>query len=475
MWKKAIIILLIVIKGEVAWSQNTIIFNEIMYDAPSFVGDTNGEWVELYNTTDRDVYISNWIFHDGEGTKTIRSGTITPYGYLVLVEKIGTFGTYNYQGAINTVEIGNFSLDNYTDTIILKDAASNLIDTLSYDRKWGVRTDDSGRTLEKIYPAGSNTDFYWGAGKTPYGSPGQQNSVYLEPPDIQTIQKVKLLINEIMFSDSHDWVEVYCVDDGNSGNGAQINWFYFDDLDGDEDKVVGTCTIHTGEFLLLHYGLQGQDDTGGINGKINLFAQSDSITSTTDQMVIYNPLEKIDAVCWANDKPPSYEEEDWNELVTAGKWQGEAIDSTKVLEGLSIARNSMADTKTKNDWCVASIPTPGLFNNLTSYAAKPPQANVVNIINKTFAPQEGKQTTVIYSLSKAAEVSIRIYDIRGRLVKRLIEQEYQIAKEENMITWDGRDEDGEILPVGVYICYLEAVGDGGSSSDKVALILAKKL
>ena len=63
------------------------------------------------------------------------------------------------------------------------------------------------------------------------------------------------------------------MDDGNSGNGAQINGFYFDDLDGDEDKVVGTCTIRTGEFLLLHYGIQGQDDTEGSNGKIILFAQ----------------------------------------------------------------------------------------------------------------------------------------------------------------------------------------------------------
>jgi len=294
--------------------------------------------------------------------------------------------------------------------------------------------------------------------------------------NIPAISGVKLLITEIMFSDKYDWVEVYCVDDGNSGNGSQINGFYFNDLDGDKDKVVGTCTIRTGEFLLLHYGIQGQDDTKGINGKLNLFTQSNFITSTTDQMVIYNPMgEIIDAVCWANNKPPQSEVNDLDTLTAIGAWQGEAIDSTKVLTGQSIGRNGMLDTNCKDDWYIASVPTPGLSNNLISEATKPPQAKIINIINKTLCPQEGKQITIIYSLSKSANVSVRIYDIKGRLVKRLIEQKYQIAKEENMVYWDGKNDDGDILPIGVYICYLEAVGEDGSSSDKVTLILAKRL
>ncbi|MEW6096229.1 MAG: FlgD immunoglobulin-like domain containing protein [bacterium] len=293
---------------------------------------------------------------------------------------------------------------------------------------------------------------------------------------LATNEGVKLFINEIMFSTSHDWVEVYCVDDGNSGNGVEIKGFYFDDLDSDEDKIIGSCTIKTGEFLLLHYGIEGQDETFGSNGKINIFTDNKFITSTTDQMVIYNSVDEIiDGVCWANDTPPSNEEEDRNKLINAGKWQGEAIDSTNVLEGQSIARVSNRDTETKNDWYVASVPTLGLPNNMTSQAAKSPEIKVVKITNQTFAPQESKKPTIIYSLSKASQVSLRIYDIRGRLVKRLIEQEYKVAKEENIISWDGRDEDGNLLPIGVYICYLEAVGDGGASSDKVTLILAKKL
>lgn len=473
MWKKVIIIFLLALKIEVV-SANNIVINEVMYDAPGFVGDTNGEWVEVYNPTEKDIDISNWRFNDGGAKdKTIPSGTIIKdKGYLVLIEKMGTFSNYGYQHSINICEIGNISLHDSTDTLTLKDNSGNIIDILNYDKKWGVETSNSGMTLEKIYPTGSNTDFYWASSVSLYGTPGRQNSVYL---DILAIQGVKLLINEIIFSDSYDWVEVYCVDDGNSGNGTQIKGFYFNDLDGDIDKIIGTCTIKTGDFLLLYYELAGEDDTYGINSKINLFTDKKSFTSTTDQMVIYNPLEIIDAVCWANDNPSSNEENDRNGLIADGKWQGEAIDSTKVADGQSIVRNALLDTNSKNDWYVASVPTPAFPNNMTSSAVKSPMIKVVKIINKTFAPQEGKETTIIYSLSKAAQVSLRIYDIRGRLVKRLIEQEYKIAKEENNISWDGRDEDGNILPIGVYICYLEAVGERGVSSDKVALILAKKL
>lgn len=474
MWKKIGILLLITLKIELTFGQNVIIINEIMFDAPSFTGDTYGEWVELYNPNPNDIVISKWKFNDGgQRDKIIPSGTITAYGYLVLVEKIATFTTYPYPNLINIVEIGRFSLDDSMGTLTLKDDDGNIIDKLSYDKNWGVGTANSGRTLEKIYPMGSNTDFYWKFSKTPYGTPGGQNSVYV---DVPAIQGVKLLINEIMFSDDHDWVEVYCVDDGQKGNGVQIKGFYFNNDLKDEDKNIGTCTIRGGEFLLLYYGITGEDETFGVNGKINLFTDTKSITSTTDQMIFYNPLDEIvDAVCWANDSPPPDEEKQKNAIINLGKWQGETIDSTKVSKGQSIVRNSNIDTDTRNDWYVSSISTPGLPNNMTSQSAKPPEIKVVRIINKTFAPEEGKKTTIIYSLSKTSEVSSRIYDIRGRLVKRLIDQEYKIAKEENVINWDGRDENGKILPTGVYICYLEAVGEDGASSDKVVLILAKRL
>jgi hypothetical protein len=444
-----------------------------MFDAPKFVGDADGEWIELYNSTNEDIDVSNWIFNDGGKDKIIPSGaTIRAYGYLVLIEKMTTFKKYGYQNSINIVEIGKFSLHDSMDTLTLKDDSSNIIDILNYNKNWGVGTSNSGRTLEKIYPTGSNTDFYWASSKTSYGTPGRQNSVYL---DIEDIQKIKLLINEIMFSSDYDWVEVYCLDDGNSGNGTQIKGFYFNDLDGDEDKIIGTCTIRTGEFLLLHYGIEGKDDTYGINGKINIFTDKKSITSTTDQIVLYNSVgQEIDAVCWANDNPSSYEEKDRNELIQAGQWQKAAIDSTKVFDGHSIARNALLDTNSKNDWYITSTPTPGLPNKKGSQQESS-KIKVIKIINKISCPQEGNIPTIIYSISKPSYISLRIYDIKGRLVRRLIEQEYKIAKEENIITWDGKDEDGNFLPIGVYICYLEAVDSSGASSDKAILILAKKL
>jgi len=63
-------------------------------------------------------------------------------------------------------------------------------------------------------------------------------------------------------------------------------------------------------------------------------------------------------------------------------------------------------------------------------------------------------------------VKILIHDIRGRLVKRLLDQEkepgtYQVA-------WDGRDDKEERVGSGVYFCTTTA-GDF-SSSRKMAVI-----
>ncbi|GEM_PF-2494501 len=53
-----------------------------------------------------------------------------------------------------------------------------------------------------------------------------------------------------------------------------------------------------------------------------------------------------------------------------------------------------------------------------------------------------------------SEVSIKIYDVAGRLVRSSISE----LSEEKMY-WNGKDENGEEVPVGVYLYSLEADGE----------------
>lgn len=65
------------------------------------------------------------------------------------------------------------------------------------------------------------------------------------------------------------------------------------------------------------------------------------------------------------------------------------------------------------------------------------------------------QTAIRFDLPQASRVSLRIYDVAGRLVRTLAESEaHQAGRRE--IVWRGKDESGRQVSAGVYFCRLEA-------------------
>jgi serine protease AprX len=76
-------------------------------------------------------------------------------------------------------------------------------------------------------------------------------------------------------------------------------------------------------------------------------------------------------------------------------------------------------------------------------------ANVPNPFNPT--------TIIPYLLPVRSEVSLAVYDLRGRRVRRLLEDRDE-APGRHEVTWNGRDDRGRELPSGIYVCRLEAAG-----------------
>jgi hypothetical protein len=64
------------------------------------------------------------------------------------------------------------------------------------------------------------------------------------------------------------------------------------------------------------------------------------------------------------------------------------------------------------------------------------------------------QTEVRFTLPRGGRAVVSVYDIRGRLVRRLHEGE--LAAGEHTAVWDGRDRQGRQQPSGVYVARLEA-------------------
>jgi flagellar hook assembly protein FlgD len=74
-----------------------------------------------------------------------------------------------------------------------------------------------------------------------------------------------------------------------------------------------------------------------------------------------------------------------------------------------------------------------------------------------------------YSLSKDANVTIKIYDISGELVTTLIEEQPKEKGIEYSEPWDGRNDRGDIVANGVYF-YLITTTNGEKAVGKIAVL-----
>ena len=59
------------------------------------------------------------------------------------------------------------------------------------------------------------------------------------------------------------------------------------------------------------------------------------------------------------------------------------------------------------------------------------------------------KTTINFDLPEETSVELLIYDVMGRLVKTLI-SEKEMDAGYHSIVWDGEDDNGEIVPAGMY-------------------------
>jgi hypothetical protein len=108
-----------------------VIITEIMQN-PNEVTDANGEWIEIYNTTNKDINLNNWTIKDnGTNEHIINAQLIIPAkGFLVLGRNVNSSENGNY---ICHYQFASFYLSNSDDEIILLDENGTEIDRVEYD------------------------------------------------------------------------------------------------------------------------------------------------------------------------------------------------------------------------------------------------------------------------------------------------------------------------------------------------------
>ncbi|MFH1690922.1 MAG: right-handed parallel beta-helix repeat-containing protein [Candidatus Eisenbacteria bacterium] len=79
----------------------------------------------------------------------------------------------------------------------------------------------------------------------------------------------------------------------------------------------------------------------------------------------------------------------------------------------------------------------------------------------------GLETSIAYSLPEPAAVTLKVYDVTGRLVRNLLVDARKEAGR-HAVAWDGRDGRGGMVASGVYFCRLEAEAE--VLTEKVMLV-----
>lgn len=164
----------------VEFSAGMVVINEIMADPDPPVGLPNAEYVELYNTSEYTIDLTDWEYTIGSTSKTLSSFQLEAGDYLILCH---TDYVVEFEDFGNTLGIISFPLiTNSGQTIVLKDNEGQEIDRVTYSSSWyqDSNKEDGGWSLEKIDPSNvCSPQTNWIASNSETGgTPGTINSVF---------------------------------------------------------------------------------------------------------------------------------------------------------------------------------------------------------------------------------------------------------------------------------------------------------
>ncbi len=124
------------------------------------------------------------------------------------------------------------------------------------------------------------------------------------------------------------------------------------------------------------------------------------------------------------------------------------------LKGVSIERVNPGIIANPENWGPAvNVCTPGTQNSI--FVQVLPSNVKLSVNPNPFSPYQSERTIFSFKLpEKLSRVTIRIFDLKGRLVKKLVDQTLQAS--EGDLIWDGRGDNSRNLSIGVYIVLMEA-------------------
>ena len=452
----------------------SVVINEIHYNPSSFQGSDNDfEFLELYNPGTEAIDMSGYAFTQG-ATMTFGEGTILAGGeYLV----VAITDTLVDEGVVSSVVIWDDGqgLSNGGEDVVLVDASGVVVDSVDYEDgsndfgDWGVLHDGYGPSLELIDPALDNSlAENWQSSFVRNGTPGAANSV--EPAaTAMTIYDIQYTTDENGFSTHTDeYVEtsgivtavgssVFVIQDGTGAwNGVYCWWNNSADLAlGDSITVRGYVYENAG------YGILGDPTssstllTSGYVASIN--SSGNELPAAVELTVAAVKDEQYECVLVKTQGIVTEIASDQN----YGEWKISDVagDTVSVNDRFVVTApalgSEMMVTGTLNEWG-------GSDNSRPTWRIEPADSGSVAIvvaIDGINAPQQytlhqnfpnpfNPTTTLRYDLPNEGNISIVVFDVVGRQVAELINEEQPAGSYQ--VVWNGRNSAGVALPTGLY-------------------------
>ncbi len=436
----------------------SLLINEVMF-APE-----NGmpEWIELINPAKDTLNLKDWsagdiLPHPTKNFITNEDLLIPPGNFLIIASDSSFLNEYpSYSAKIRIVNFG--TLGNTKDGIIIYDFRDGIIDSLFYNSSWGGK---NGYSLERISTNRSTNDSTnWTTSLSlSKSTPGEENSIL----NIPSFKRNDLIINEIMFdpgSDNNEFVEFF----NNSGSPVNIGGWKIEDINRHSSKLSETSfVVPSGTYFLL-----AADSSVILKYHLFNFAYKTILNSTdlglnnTEDLILLKDINGtvIDSFYYFS------------------KWHNKNFVST---QNISLERiNPSISTNAPSNWSSSADEkgaTPGRQNSI--FAALANGGSKISISPNPFSPDNDgfeDNTIISYNLTQStSQIRVKIYDSRGRLVRTLANNQPSGAK--GSIIFNGLDDHGKALRMGIYVVFLEALNQtsGILESMKTVVVIARKL
>lgn len=455
-------------EGEEPSESGSILINEIMADPKGLEELPETEYVELYNTTENVLVLTDWQFSYGGKAKPMTTIEIPAKGYAVLYRSGRDIVA---DPSAVKVPLDNFpsALANTGKLLQLFDGDKNLIDEVTYEKAtpakswersssgWHLSSDPRGGTPGSVNSSGKGEEKPNEPDKPVTPDDPDEPDIPDDPslPDI-TVEPGEFVFNELLpnpFAGGSEYIELYNRSDrALPVSGLSVAVRKSDGTLSTRYPLSSvTATIESDGYVLLTKNLEGVTDFYMIQSPSSLFEvpKLPILANTSSTLVLFRTKDGtvIDEVSYTS------------------KWHASSIKDQK---GVSLERiDPDAGTQSPSNWTSASATvgygTPG-YPNSQSDISLPDDPDTPDEPTGIKTPQwdesAGHYTISYYLDQPGYNCRAFVFNIAGQRVAQIANHE--LLGLTGKLTWDGYALSGKQLRTGVYIFYAELYHTSGT-------------